>query len=629
MTDSTVPKTHHSATITFRPDIEGLRAIAILLVVLYHGGFGVNGGYVGVDVFFVLSGYLITLLLTQEFERERSINLLAFFAKRIRRLVPAMGVLIVAVLIASIILMAPFEQRATANTAISTALYLSNLFFAHQATDYLSGAEKNNPLLHTWSLGVEEQFYIFWPMFVFFIFLLSKNSGEKKRNRQLVISFSAIFGISFLANIYFTYSFQPFAFFLPFSRAWEFSIGAVFVFVPRVLSNIISHGSGLAWKMVAWASLALLLWCGFVYDEGLAFPGFYALLPAMTTGLILLAGERSVSEVAPLKILGIWPLQYIGKISYSLYLWHWPVFVFLRMINHNPDTQERVFALAVSFALAHLSYQVIEKPIRFHSLLSQSRGYTYIVGLGIAAVALTSGILVRSTSATWSMKDDQKKYQAVQLEIPTIYSDKCHAGFFDTSIDSEKCTYGATSSGTTVMLIGDSHAAQWFPALEAIAIESNWELVALTKSACPVVIGAYYYERLNREYVECATWRKEIIGYVKQRKPKILVLSAYFGYYNVTGREFKIGVAATLELLSRAADTVIVIQDTPDPVMHVPNCLARRSWRKWFNLEDPCNDIESNGRSLARYGDLEEIARRFPNVQAVDLNSAFCPEGVC
>ena len=374
----------------FRPDIEGLRAIAILLVVGFHAGVpGFSGGYVGVDVFFVLSGYLITGLLVREIEKNGSVDLPNFYARRARRLLPALALTLLVTVLVGIAIYPPFEanQGGFGATAVSTAAYASNLYFAGSSTDYFGPDREKNPLLHTWSLSVEEQFYLLWPLFIMFAVGAFAWQGRKNMNRsRLFWWMSAAAAASFALSFYLTSRQQPWAYFSSPTRAWEFALGAIFVLLP--------YKAGKEASFVGWVGLAGIGLAAIAFDRTTVFPGLPALLPAISTGLALRGAEANGLMV---RVLSLEPLQKIGRLSYSWYLWHWPVIVFGAAIIAAPSLALRVGLALASLAIAAASFRWVEDPIRHNRGLAKRPMYAFAMAAAIAVVGMQRVVSVAAS----------------------------------------------------------------------------------------------------------------------------------------------------------------------------------------------------------------------------------------
>ncbi|MCB1792457.1 MAG: acyltransferase, partial [Gammaproteobacteria bacterium] len=314
----------------YQPDIQGLRALAVILVIFYHSGLpGLPGGYIGVDVFFVISGYLITSLLLRELARNDAISLPRFYARRFRRLLPAATLVLIVTTLTAWFVYSPLALKQFSSSAFATAIYLSNIWFAHLSTDYLAEDTAANPLLHTWSLGVEEQFYLFWPLIMMIAYRVYRS---RPAHQRLTVVFVALAAISFALEVWLTSYKQPWAFFGSPTRAWEFAAGGLLALGfarGALLSRTLATALG-------WLGFFLICAAAVLLDRSTPFPGTAALLPVLgASGLIAAAHtERRIGMSA---LLATRPLQLIGDLSYSLYLWHWPVFVFLAPASGEPD----------------------------------------------------------------------------------------------------------------------------------------------------------------------------------------------------------------------------------------------------------------------------------------------------
>ncbi|HLA64460.1 MAG TPA: acyltransferase, partial [Rhodothermales bacterium] len=370
-----------SASLAWRSDIEGLRGVAVLLVVLFHAGIsGFAGGYVGVDVFFALSGYLITGILVREVERTGAVDLARFYARRVRRLLPASALVLLATVAFAFAFYSPLEQGQIAWTAVATASYLSNVHFAQAATDYFAVAVETNPLLHTWSLAVEEQFYLVWPALVWFGL-----RGAPSR-RRLVAVVVAVTVASFGAAVWAMQTAPTWAFFGSPLRAWEFGVGALAAVLPSASLAVRARISAL----LGWTGLAAVVASGVFYSVQTPFPGATALLPVVGTVAVLLAGAWSPGRGVA-RVLGTWPLQQFGRLSYSWYLWHWPVFVFAEGLYGKGSLPVRLALLLFSLLLAEASYRLVEDPIRHHRWIAATprRGLALLATLTVLCVAVS------------------------------------------------------------------------------------------------------------------------------------------------------------------------------------------------------------------------------------------------
>ncbi|HWW85849.1 MAG TPA: acyltransferase family protein [Vicinamibacterales bacterium] len=612
---------------TFRPDIEGLRAIAILQVVAYHALIpGVSGGYVGVDVFFVLSGFLITGLLVREIDQTGALDLARFYARRARRLLPAVAVVLVVTIVASAIILSPYEQRSISTSATSTAAYVSNLYFAKWSTDYLNNRREGNPFLHTWSLSVEEQFYLIWPVFVMYaLSVLPWQHRKALGHRRLLWFMTAAAVVSFAMSDFLTVTHQPWAFFSSPTRAWEFAVGALAMLVSReqVSANRMSSSS----ELVSWLGLSGLLAATTLFGRTTLFPGNAALLPALSTALILWATTQN-PQGSVVRILRTRPLQGIGRLSYSWYLWHWPVIILGSAILVTPSLLARVSLALLSLVPAVISYRLVEDPIRHNRWLTSKNRYS-ITMAGVLAVFLVGVSVMWTLTSDWaSQLASQIRYTSAVSDGPRRLSQRngCTAEFAD--VQANPCDFGDEHSPDTLVLIGDSYAAQWFPAFDLIASRRHWHLVTLIKVSCALAEVTPFDERVGRYYTECTEWRQRAIAYIRQNRPALTIMTSLNDYV-LGDEEWQAGITKVVDAIASASDSVLILKDTPTGGFDMPSCLARRAWHPSF-VPSPSCEFPLNDPATSRIFDFQQsAATRHANVVASDVSSRLCPDGVC
>src|ERR1044071_5244454 len=497
----------------FRPDIEGLRGIAVLSVVLFHCGVaGVSGGFVGVDVFFVLSGYLITGLLLQESQRNGRISLPRFYARRARRLLPAAALVGVVTLIIGAILLGPNELRNAGRASRATSVYMSNLLFARDASDYFAPAVRTNPMLHTWSLAVEEQFYLFWPLLLII-------GLQVMRSKKALMTLLAVMTVgSLAASIQMTSSAPPFAFYELPARSWEFGLGGLAVLVPRGIHRVAPR----AWLVLGWAGLLTVAGSSYFITERTAFPGAVALLPVLGTAVTLLIGAESV-ESSLSRVLGSRPLQLLGKLSYSWYLWHWPFLVFLIALFPNVSVLGKCAAAAAALGVAALTHHVLENPVRFHPALVRRPALSLGLGASLMAVLFLGSMAAIRFANRLSDSPSMKALDAASTDIGSMPRDKCVSR--GRSPDVKSCAFGH-SSDVHIVLFGDSHAIQWFNPLRRLAKQYGWRLTTVLKSGCP----ATDVEPRGNDARPgtCRAWRAAAIRQIQAAKPALVIVASSF-----------------------------------------------------------------------------------------------------
>jgi peptidoglycan/LPS O-acetylase OafA/YrhL len=616
-----------SATRPFRSDIQGLRGIAVLFVVLYHAGMpGFSGGFVGVDVFFVISGFLITPILYDEVRRRGRIDVPAFLARRVRRLLPAMAAMLVVTGLAGLLIYSPFEHTGFANTLLSSALYASNLWFTHQRTDYLAGNVAESPLLHTWSLSVEEQFYLLWP----FVVLAAAWIGRRTRiglARAVLLAIGAAGVVSFALSAWLTDAFQPFAFFMMPTRVWEFAAGGA---AALLVARHSAFGGTRAASAAALAALVVLAATCVLLDETLPFPGFVAIVPVAATALLLAAGSDGIAGPAE-RLLG-WPaLQYVGTVSYSFYLWHWPLLVYAEELGLAESLAARIAWVGASFGLAVLSYHFVENPLRRSRSFGLRPARALVVLAGFSLVAGGTALAWRGAADRWQEAPGQRVLVARGVTATSLRDADCIADF--DAVEPVACRFGEEGAATTLVLLGDSHAAQWFPPLRRMAEDRGWRLVTFVKSACPALDASFHYYAVGRRYRECEEWRSHALDALAAMEPDLVIVTSSLDY-DVEPARWREGTRALFDRLENSSGAVLHLRDNPRPGFDVPACLSRADWRRdWGGVlalpAEDCRFDRPTGVHRARFGaERAEIARR-EAVHGLDLHPHICPGNIC
>ena len=536
-------------------EIQGLRALAATLVLVFHAKF-LPGGFVGVDIFYVISGFLITGLLLKELNSNGRISLKAFYLRRSKRLLPASFLVLFITAIVAWLLLPPISRGSIGRDLIATTLYVSNYLFAWWQNDYQNLNAVPSPFIHYWSLAVEEQFYLFWPIFIIAL-------AKLKSSRKFLIGFWSVTIITFALGVWLTVLAPIWAFYSLPTRAWELSIGALIALLPRLQNQK---------RVVAIIGLVALLVSTFWFSEETAFPGFYALLPVLGTAALLSSIGNWPNPIKWLATnrISLW----LGKISYPLYLWHWPVLVLpIALLSRDLLVWERIVALLITVLLADLTNRFVEEPLRVKDI--SPRRLIQIVGLAmVLSVLLGLGIMKTTTS---SILVDGKQTTLASIEArPITYENGCHLNYHQSI--SPLCEFGKLDSTKTVVLYGDSHAAQWFPALNKLADEKGFKLISLTKSACPSIavtrasVGAFQMKN-------CEEWRSSAISRIAVMKPDLVILSS-FEHYSPIGDPRKVeewwvaGSKKSYQILQPLSPKLIYLLDTPLPDRNIPDCLA-------------------------------------------------------
>lgn len=553
--------------------IQGLRALAALLVTIFHAQL-VPGGFIGVDIFYVISGYLITGLILREIEQTGSLDLNAFYQRRIKRLLPTSVFVLFITAIVGMFVLPAITRDALGRDLFAAAAYISNYLFAWWQNDYQNLNATPSPFIHYWSLAVEEQFYVVWPIFL----LLLARYGR----RAIFWGISITTVLSLLWSVYQTQTSPIWAFYSLPTRAWELGVGALLLFVPeKVWRN----------RFIPWLGVIGIAIATFNFDENTAFPGVNAVLPVFATAVLI--GSISIWPRAFNDLSNNRISQWLGAISYPLYLWHWPALVLPSSALGRPlRIRERLFCILLTVVLAHLTSKFIEQPIR-HKKIEGKKVYLFFVATTITS--LVAGLIISVTSSSIiSVKGTNYKFNLIDvMEKPAVYGDDCHVNYGETK--SGYCTYGDKKSNRTLVLYGDSHAAQWFPALEQIALERGYKLISLTKSACPAV-DAPREDQGAFKNVHCEKWRQNSIARIKTIHPDAVITSSFQYFTPPSGfpsksRWWNDGQRRLLSELRGSSNHLIYISDTPRPLRDIPNCLASRDSHTCDSTEKTRNVI--------------------------------------
>jgi peptidoglycan/LPS O-acetylase OafA/YrhL len=662
----------------FRPDIEGLRAVAVVVVVLFHARIAVfAGGFVGVDVFFVLSGFLITRLLLREVANTGTISLPHFWARRARRLLPASCVVVVVTVLASQVLLSPIAQRPLATDAIAAGGFVVNFVFASRLGDYFASqlGRTPSPLLHFWSLAVEEQFYLFWPLA-----LLGLRRRPRRYRRLVTVMMVVVAVASFWACVWMTRTHPTGAFYLLPARMWELAVG-----------GLVAVG-GTAWRLVSPNARAVAAWVGVAgvatavvtFDGSVAFPGSAALLPVLGTALIVVSGGSDAAPFAPMAVLRRPALQWIGRRSYAIYLWHWPALVLAEAKWGPLSLGQRFVAIGVALALAAASLRLVEDPVRHSTWVASRPKRGLALGAALCATVLVAGAislavprhldggtaaaapvlaLTTSTSTTTpnaatpqAEPDAGTAAPAVLLQgadlaslvtanqtvleqglktatvpsnmrpslaklfddRPAVYGDGCVAIGVDDKL--KPCRYGNTSASIKIVLFGDSHAAQWSPPLRTIAERNGIELIVLAKGGCPAASVAIPTATLART---CPIWRDKAVQFIASEHPDLVIVTGSRHYPN-SDQEWIDGFATTLARLKGLTPRLLVLGDNPDSLTDPATCLSAHLTDVHACVNTRVKAVET-GKLEAERAVAEQDGARFVDTSDWLCTATDCP----
>lgn len=642
---------------TYRADVDGLRAVSIGLVVAFHAGVdALAGGYVGVDVFFVLSGYLITGLLLAEAERTGRISLRQFVARRARRLLPLAGVVLAVTTVIVGWLSAPVDRPRLFDDLRAAALFVANWRFASSATDYSDVTVTDSPVNHWWSLAVEEQFYLVWPLVILGLVMFARRrSGDRDRSLLRPLTTAMILVViaaSLTASVVLTERLGPAAYYLTHTRLWELGVGALLATVLRrrdgreiVLDRALR-------EPLAVAGLTAIVVAAMAYDATTPFPGTAAILPVAGTAAMILAGSGGVTFVG--RVLSLRPMVRLGQWSYAWYLWHWPAIGIALLAADRygwgwSTGSVTAVAVSVSLALAAVSHRYVENPIRHASFLAAVPRRSVAAGL----IAVAAPVALATTlTATLDTGDEQfvlasgvvamSPQQAAEDTVDLPGSNDCNATIVEDTPGVD-CVFGDPEGTLDVVLIGDSHAQHWLPALDVIGRERSWRIHARTKSACGAIPVVIWNDRLERRYRECEVWHDALDTILADLRPDLVVAVNTHGYARLLLDESGDLVEDPDEITERwaiesqrsfarwldMASGVVRLGDTPWPTQDVPRCLSEHP-------DDPTNcafDREARARRDRVLLDAERIAiaglDADDRIAILDPTTIVCPEPIC
>ncbi|WP_062518249.1 acyltransferase family protein [Demequina gelatinilytica] len=655
-----------------RLDIQGLRALAVALVVVFHLFPGtVTGGYVGVDVFFVISGFLITSHLMREVAATGRVSLPRFWARRARRLLPASLAVLGAVLIGIAWWVPKALWDQFIREVIASAAYVENLALAADSVDYLASDNAASPVQHYWSLAAEEQFYLVWPLLIVLAVALGARAGWRRRTAAVLLVVTVA---SFASSLWWTAAQPAQAYFVTPTRAWEFGAGALLALVP------VAVGHAYVRAFAAWTGVALIGASAVLLDAATPFPGAWALLPVAGTVAVLWADADGVPG-SPTSIARVRPVQTVGELSYSIYLWHWPLIVLAPFVlGHDLGRFDKLALVPLIGALAYASWRWIENPARRSRLLTTRRprltfvltvaGMAAVIGAGVAMTAVVdrevdaslaeAERLAAVSSVEDASGDDAGAVAPVEPPVcigaatrdpdrpcePTLAPGEVvpvpAAARLDSPEDClgdkgtrqfEPCEFGVPleSARGTVALIGDSHAYHWLPAIEDLANAHGWHGIVMTRASCPFTEAQRNLEARLTE--TCAWHNAQVSATLEERQDITLVVMAEMHWTRfaapdgVDERTFaQDSFRDAIDSVPDRVTDVYVIRDAPRPLPDNVECVEQELSDGSTTPGDACAVPRADA-----LGDdaLARAAATSPRGAVVDLSDVYCEDGMC
>ncbi len=636
-----------SDTSSRRPDIQGLRALAVVLVVAFHAGLSVPGGFTGVDVFFVISGFVITAMILREVD-QTSLSFVGFYARRVRRILPASALTISVVALASIAAISPSAQRTTGTTGIAGSLFTANMLLSRARNGYFDVSPTSNPLLHIWSLSVEEQFYLVFPALLVVGFLIARRRFPTTDPRRVV---GAIVGVvaggSFLVSWYMTnHSFavgglsfnSQTAFYLAPTRAWEFAIGAL---IALVIPMIVRLPRAIA-PALACAGIALVAVGAWGISGTTPFPGNAALLPVIGTAFLIVAGSVAANPIS--RVLSLRPLTRIGDLSFSWYLWHWPFIVFASAL-FPAEGRAPFIAAVISVLPAWLSFKYLETPIRLDTRIRGRRALTVaaiciVVPAGCSLVLLHAPKPPQSTATKTFLVSTGRAHQTERR--------RCNQGVPVAGLPA-RCTWSVSPSHGRVILIGDSNAGHFVEPAARASNTLGYDLTVATFPDCPFVDLVVQNAVRPAAIQRCRNFVTQSLRQIVAEKPSLVMLAASGPLYLTSKTSFRdpttgeqattsdrkaalwsTGLARILDQLTTARIPTLLIRTVPQwESWDARSCAEARAYlapRSCGTDQTRAEVAAFRSRNVAAEN---RALRTVPAVTAVDFTDALCSPKQC
>ncbi|MBD1540739.1 acyltransferase [Arthrobacter sp. IA7] len=652
-----------------RADIQGLRTLSVGIVIAYHLRPDLlPGGFVGVDVFFVISGFLIVGSLVREISEHGRIGMLAFYARRIRRLLPASTAVLLATMVGAVLLMPQHRWQSIALDVVMSAIQIQNWNQAFSSVSYESANALVSPVQHFWSLAVEEQFYIIIPLLLVGAGLVARRSRIPVR-RCCAYLLGLMVCASLIHSVLFTASNHDVAYFATTTRMWEIGLGGLGALLLPVFRPGVRTGA-----VLAWLGLAMILSAAILYSTQMEFPGLVALLPVTGAALVLMSApapagsprQGEVSVLHPATYLSVAPMKYLGDISYSLYLWHWPLIVFyVYLAGRTPNLATAALLAGASVLLAVLSYRFVEQPFRQAKRVRPAEGRRFRArprtlrdyALGVSLIATTCltaaapwGVVeAKSASLNYEISDadypgalafdpgrpahvpQQKAVvpdpAVATKDVPLTNKDGCNV-YDPVKSPDTGCTYGDLEAQRTLAIIGDSHASQYVDPLASIGEKNGWKVRAMVRNGCPFTAAPPASK--DTVFSNCPEQNRQSLRKLLRMKPDMVVVAGMTpaGYKSALGWEWKndrelvSGYQEMLRPLIEAGIKVSVISDSPFPAFSVPDCVERNG-----PAAPNCSVPDEPDR--AQTDPLRVAAQEVGGLGVVDLGNYFCRNGSC
>ena len=668
---------HAATALRYRPHIDGLRAIAVLAVIFYHAKLlGVTGGFVGVDIFFVISGFLITSIIVRDL-RAGTFSLLAFWERRIRRILPALTVVMLCTIIAAyFIILYPYDYHHFGSSVIMQSVFASNVLFMVSDSYFDPAVSSFSPLLHTWTLSVEEQFYLLFPFVVLLCAWLAgrrrgssdrsdANDTSRKRERILLVSVIAISAASFLLNVYLVHVrpgtvindtfldwYNPVyyanaGFYLILSRAWELGLGAALALLSwRVRRPQVA-------ETVAVAGMASIFGSIFLLNDTTSFPGIAALLPTLGAAAIIVANDHVPTKIG--RVLSYSWLVWIGLISYSLYLWHWPVLVFARIVSPSVtlDALSTIGLIVLVFIISWLSYRFVETPFRNKKGMVKSRKMVLALGFGSMALLALLGVLIYRNHLSNEGRIPSSANTTLSLlaaSRETLAESPCFHLPGDESKYGGLCRIGNASSKVTprFVVMGDSHTQMLIPLFDALGRGRGVQGVVFWDSGCIPVIGisplhpkescfqevdnalSYIRDKDIKNVFIVASWSSYVMGGPRgERQHRVAEPGSMSNSPEQAQNVLQKHLSSMVQELASEGRTIYIMKQVPQQSFADPRSAFYKAIAMGKEIPIQGISISTNAAYRQLADEAIDAVAKIPRVQAIDPSRILCEKSGC
>jgi peptidoglycan/LPS O-acetylase OafA/YrhL len=552
------------------------------------------------------------------------IQYVRFISRRLKRLLPTLLLVLLSVSLVALVVLSEYEARIQSGSFAYAVTWTSNFFFVLSNFDYFSPLQARDLYLHTWSLGVEEQFYLVWPILILSAHgLLLRNGKPANTRRRMGLILAGVALLSLALSLYWSRTNALLAFYSMPTRAWQFALGAFVTLIlrdyPRSAVASEYRAGPVPNSVIAWLGMVLVVGSAMILHRQFNYPDYYALFPSIGAALLIAAANRP-DATGIHKVLTNRYVVWVGDRSYSIYLWHWPLLVLTAQVSPGNDALRIAGLITASILLATFSYRWVEVPFWKGKLSAAIPSRAVLVSILAVLVTIAS---VQGARRVYYDDDIARGFAIAydpRADMPSIYGQGCDTWYSDANVI--PCSNGDRETVSTAVLIGDSIGVQWHPALTEIFDAPQWRLITFTKSACPIVDEDFFYEVIKRTYSECSEWRSAVIDHLTSIDPD-LILIGNSATYEFSEQQWIDGSRRVLDRLTQIASQVVIIPGSPALSFNGPTCLLESA------DHDSCEEALASSLHDDVAKHLRTAALDFENANVMDLNDLVCPDRRC